>query len=306
MADNKEFEVVIIGGSYAGLSAAMSLGRALRRVLVVDSGKPCNRQTPHSHNFITQDGKKPADIANEARKQVLQYDTVKFYEGLAVSGRKTDKGFETETQSGEVFISKKLIFATGLRDIMPGIDGFAECWGISILHCPYCHGYEVKNEKTAILANGDTGYHYAGLIRNWTKDLQLFTNGKSTFTAEQEEKIRKHQIPVIEKEIDRIEHDSGKIQAIVFKDQSKIYVKAVYSKPAYKQHCPIPEKLGCELTEEGLINTDKHQRTTVEGVYACGDSTAARTVSLAFSTGTLAGLHLNNKLTEEEFEMTND
>src|SRR5690606_19368783 len=146
---------IIIGGSYAGLSAAMALGRSLRKVLIIDAGKPCNRQTPHSHNFITQDGKTPAEISSIARAQVAQYETVTFLSGFAVEGKKTNSGFEIKTEKGEIFESKKLILATGVKDIMSEIPGFAECWGISVIHCPYCHGYEVRNEKTGILANGD-------------------------------------------------------------------------------------------------------------------------------------------------------
>lgn len=168
--EQKHFEVIIIGGSYSGLSAAMSLGRSLRQVLVIDSGLPCNRQTPHSHNFITQDGEKPAVISAKAKLQVDIYKTVQFYNGLAVKALKTESGFEIETESGVVFTSRKVLFATGVKDLLPEIEGFAACWGISVLHCPYCHGYEVKNEKTAIIANGEMGFEYAKLISNWTKD----------------------------------------------------------------------------------------------------------------------------------------
>src|SRR5690606_26609566 len=143
MANNKHFDVIIIGGSYAGLSAAMALGRALRNVLIIDGGSPCNRQTPHSHNFITQDGEKPHIIAEKARTQVLQYPTIKFITGIAHSGFKTEFGFTITTKANETFEAKKLIFATGLKDNMPDIKGFSECWGISVIHCPYCHGYEV-------------------------------------------------------------------------------------------------------------------------------------------------------------------
>jgi thioredoxin reductase len=180
MPDNNNFEIIIIGGSYSGLSAAMSLGRALRNVLIIDSERPRNKQTPYSHNFLTQDGKTPMQIATLAKEQVSQYKTVKFYSGLAVRGAKTEKGFEIRTQAGDLFYSKKLILATGLKDIIPDIKGFAECWGISVIHCPYCHGYEVKNEKTGILGNGDYGFEFSRLVNNWTKDLTLYTNGKST------------------------------------------------------------------------------------------------------------------------------
>ncbi|MEL6971969.1 MAG: NAD(P)/FAD-dependent oxidoreductase, partial [Bacteroidota bacterium] len=155
MKSNNGFDVIIVGGSYSGLSAAMALGRSLRNILIIDSGLPCNRQTPHSHNFITQDGEQPAAIAEKAKAQVLNYDTIRFLHGKAISGKKTENGFTITTQKEETFTAKKLVFATGVKDIMPDIGGFSACWGISVIHCPYCHGYEVKNEKTGILANGD-------------------------------------------------------------------------------------------------------------------------------------------------------
>src|SRR3954466_4356302 len=119
------FEVIIIGGSYAGLSAAMSLGRSLRKVLIIDSGLPCNRQTPHSHNFITHDGETPKAIADKAREQVLKYKTVHMQAGLAVSATKIENGFELTTADGEVLFTRKLLFATGVKDLMPDIPGFA-------------------------------------------------------------------------------------------------------------------------------------------------------------------------------------
>lgn len=188
--ENKNFDVIIIGGSYSGLAAAMALGRALVSVLVIDSGKPCNRQTPHSHNFLTQDGKEPADIAAIGKQQVALYDTVQFFDGLAISGQRTSNGlFEIQTASGEIFWADKLIFATGIKDIMPDVEGFVDCWGISVLHCPYCHGYEVRDQPTGILGSGENGYELAKLISNWTKDLTLFTEGKSKLTPEQIEKL---------------------------------------------------------------------------------------------------------------------
>ena len=190
MPNDNNLEVIIIGGSYSGLSAALSLGRALRNVLIIDSGTPCNRQTPHSHNFLTQDGRSPKQIAILAKEQVSQYKTIKFYSGLAVSGAKRANRFEIKTQTDDLFYSGKLIIATGRKDIMPDIKGFAECWGISVIHCPYCHGYEVKNEKTGIVGNGDYGFEFSRLVSNWTKDLTLYTNGKSMLTKEQTEKLR--------------------------------------------------------------------------------------------------------------------
>jgi len=302
MAYKNHFEVIIIGGSYSGLSAAMSLGRALRSVLIIDSGKPCNIQTPYSHNFITQDGQTPKQITTLAKEQVAAYPTITFYEGLAVTAIKTQGGFEVSTQSADVFSARKLVFATGIRDTMPEIEGFAECWGISVIHCPYCHGYEVKNERTALLGNGDAGFEYVKMISNWTKDLILLTNGKSTLTAEQTEKIRKHHIEIIETEIDSFEHQQGRIQNILFKDKSRTAVKAVYAKPRFVQHSDIPYSLGCGFTGQGYIQVDEFQKTTVDGIYACGDnSQQARSVSVAVSTGSFAGAFLNREMIDKDF-----
>src|SRR5690554_7950497 len=142
MTDGKNFDAIIIGGSYSGLSAAMTLGRSLRNVLIMDSELPCNRQTPHSHNFLTQDGKTPKEISSLAKQQVQKYETVKFYKGLATRGTKTTNGSEITIDTKDKCTAKKSIFATGIKDIMPAIKGFTECWGISIIHGPYCHGYE--------------------------------------------------------------------------------------------------------------------------------------------------------------------
>ena len=301
MLDNN-FEVIIIGGSYAGLSAAMSLGRALRSVLIVDSAIPCNRHTPYSHNFITQDGKTPKQIATLAKEQVTQYRTVKFCGGTAVNGEKKEERFEIKTQAGDLFYSKKLIVATGLKDIMPDIKGFTECWGISVIHCPYCHGYEVKNEKTGILGNGDYGFEFSRLVSNWTKDLTLYTNGKSELTAAQAEKLRKNNITIVESEIDGFEHTNGQIQNILFNDNSKTSIKAIYAKPKLAQASEIALELGCELTEQGRVKVYASQKTTVDGVFACGDcSNSSRDIALAVSSGMIAGGACNKEIIVEEF-----
>lgn len=302
MTDNNNFDVIIIGGSYAGLSAAMALGRSIRNVLIIDSEEPCNRQTPHSHNFITQDGEKPSAIAEKAKAQVLNYSTVKFQNDLAVNGMKTEKGFAITTKTGKEFTAKKLLFATGIKDIMPDIKGFAACWGISVIHCPYCHGYEVKNEKTGILANGNFAFHYAQLVRNLTKDLTIFMNGKADFSAEQSAKFKQHNISVIEKKIVSLKHENGKVRQIIFKDHSTFELKAIYSRPAFEQRCKLPETLGCQLTEQGLLEVDMFQKTTIENVFACGDNASPmRSVAYAVATGNIAGAMLNKGMTEEEF-----
>lgn len=302
MKQDNQYEVIIVGGSYAGMAAGMALGRALRKVLIIDSGNPCNIQTPHSHNFLTNDGKTPKEIAGLARQQVQMYKTVDFLNGLAMAGSKTENGFEIQVKTGETFTTGKLVFATGIKDIMPGIPGFAESWGISVLHCPYCHGYEVKHQKTGILANGDIGFEQISLISNWTNDLTLYTDGKSTLTKQQTNKLLNHSIKIIETEIERLEHRHGYIQNIVLKDGKKVPLKALYTRLPFMQHSTIPQSLNCELTTEGYFKIDAAQKTTVHGVYACGDNTTRmRTVANAVSMGTTTGLMINKELIEESF-----
>lgn len=302
MIQQKNFDVIIIGGSYAGLASAMALGRALRNVLVIDGGNPCNKQTPHSHNFLTNDGKTPNEIASLAKQQVLMYGSVSFLEGLATAALKTKTGFEISTKAGDVFTSKKLVFATGIKDIMPPIPGFTESWGISVLHCPYCHGYEVRHQKTGIIANGDHGFEIATLISNWTNDLTLYTNGTSTLSVEQKAKLGKHNINTIEAEIERLEHKEGYIQKIHFNNGTSTHAKAIYARLPFIQHSSIPMELGCELTQDGYIKIDPAQRTSIHGVYACGDNTTRmRTVANAVSMGTTSGLMVNKELIEEAF-----
>ena len=302
MNEDQQFDVIIVGGSYSGLAAGMALGRALRRVLIVDSGLPCNRQTPFSHNFITQDGVPPQLIASKARVQVERYASVEFKHGLVTNVTPVVDGFHVQVDRASGYTAKKLVFATGVRDVMPDITGFAECWGISVLHCPYCHGYEVRDEATGVLGNGERAFELVRLISNWTKDLTLFTNGPSTLTPEQQGKLRAHHIRIVETAITELEHSKGQLQGIHFAEGSATAINALYAMPAYEQHCSIPQQLGCALTDEGYIQVDKQQRTSIAGIYACGDSTTRlRTVANAVATGTTAGMMLNKDLITEEF-----
>lgn len=302
MTAHQQFDVIIIGGSYSGLAAGMALGRALKKVLIIDNGKPCNRQTPHSHNFLTNDGKTPAEIATLSKNQVEKYNTVTFFSGLTINGKKTASGFEIHVASGEMFDTSKIIFATGIRDMLPGIDGLSACWGITALHCPFCHGYEVRNEKTGVLGNGTDGYELASLISNWTNALTLFTNGPSTLTAGQTAKLEEHEIKITETAVEKLEHTNGYLHQILFKDGSRSPVKAVYIRSPFRQVCQLPESLGCALTADGYIQVDAFQATSVPGVYACGDNTAkTRTVANAVAQGTTAGMTVSKQLIAEKF-----
>lgn len=297
----KTYDIIIIGGSYSGLSAALALGRSLRQTLVIDAGNPCNSPTPHSHNFLTQDGETPGQISAVAKAQVAKYKTVSFYNNFAIKGTKSSDGFTVTTQDGNSFEAQKLIFATGVKDLLPDIEGFEACWGKSILHCPYCHGYEVKHQTTGIIANGEKAHHYAMLISNWTNDLTIYTNGPSDLTKEQKKQVGRHGISIIEIPIKRLIHRAGQVSQIEFEDESKSDVSAIYSGPDIEQHSQIPQSLGCELNEQGLINVDGFQKTNIPGVYACGDNSTMRSVAMAVSSGSIAGVVANKDLVEEVF-----
>ena len=271
-------------------------------MLIIDSGQPCNRQTPYSHNFITQDGVPPEEIGAKAKEQVLKYKTVEFVTDLVVNAKKAKKGFSITTQSGNLVTAEKLIIATGVKDVIPKIPGFAECWGISVIHCPYCHGFEFQNKRTAIIANGERAFHLASLVNNLTDNLTILTTGKTNFTSNQIEKLESHRISIIETEVSEIEYQNGHLQKVILKNGEKIAFDVIYGGFPYTQHSDIPVSLGCELTEHGHIKVNEFQQTTIEGIYACGDnSTMMRSVANAVANGNLAGAMVNAELTKEHF-----
>ncbi|MDY0903556.1 NAD(P)/FAD-dependent oxidoreductase [Pedobacter sp. CFBP9032] len=297
-----DFDVIIIGGSYAGLSAALTLGRATRKVLIVDSGKPCNRQTPHSHNFLTHDGEKPADISAKAKAEVLAYPNVKFTDGNVDQARKIMDGFEVVLETKETFSSRKILLSTGLKDTLPAIKGFAECWGITVIHCPYCHGYEVKNEKVGLMMNGDHAFEMAKMISLWNSDLTLYTNGESQLTAAQMEKLTAKSIKIIEDEIIEIEHHHGILENVVLSKGDKIALKALYARSEVSQHQAFYTQLGFELTEFNTIKINEQQETTAKGVYAAGDcTTLMRSLSVTNASGAMAGVMINREMLAEDF-----
>ncbi|WP_433896507.1 NAD(P)/FAD-dependent oxidoreductase [Sphingobacterium mizutaii] len=296
------YDVIIIGGSYAGLSAAMALGRSLKNTLIIDNGIPCNRQTPHSHNFITHDGEKPKVIAERAREQVAQYKSIEFLNAKAIKGKKLEGKFEIQTEVGDKLFAKKLIFATGIKDLLPEIKGFTACWGISVIHCPYCHGYEFKGKKTAIMIDNEKAFHIAQLVNNLTDNITILTSGKTYFSDVQRQKLKDHHIDIIDKEVLEIVHHLGNVNAVTFTDGSQVPFNAIYASVPFIQHSQMPQELGCELNEQGYIKTDSFQMTNIEGVFACGDNTSPmRSVANAVAAGNLTGAMVNYILTEENF-----
>lgn len=296
------YDVIIVGGSYAGLSAALLLGRSLRTVLVLDNGQPANRQTPHSHSFLTRDGETPAHLSTIARQQALAYPTVQFREVTATQAVRSDDGFAVTAQTGETFRAKRLLLATGLKDVLPDLPGFAECWGISVLHCPFCHGYEVKDKTVGVLGNGDAGFEMVKKIQHWNPGLTLLTNGPSTLTPDQTAKLRQRGIQIVETPIVALQHQQGQLQALKLADQTTLPLDALYAHPTLRQACDLAEQLGCQLDEKGFVVINEMGKTTVEGVFAAGDThTMMRQVLVAAHSGLKASFGINMELFEEAF-----
>ncbi|RAV29114.1 NAD(P)/FAD-dependent oxidoreductase [Sinomicrobium soli] len=297
----KDYDAIIVGGSYAGLSTAMILGRACMEVLVIDSANPCNRQTPYSHNLITQDGVPPQVISNKAREQVLKYPTVSLHYDWACEVHKEENGFSVTTEQGNVYRGNKLVFATGIRDIMPRIPGFSACWGISVIHCPFCHGYEYKGMDTGLMISNDHGAEHAVFINHWAGKLTVFPAEGYSVTAAHRELLSRHDIRVEDRAVERLLHEEGRLQAVLFSDGGRLDISALYAALPFEQHSALPETLGCELSENGYIEVDGFGQTSVDGVFAVGDNCSPmRSVSGAIAAGTRAGAMISRQLILKE------
>lgn len=199
---------------------------------------------------------------------------------------------------GRSFQSRKLVLATGIKDLLPDIKGFAACWGISVIHCPYCHGYEFKGQPTGILADSEKATHLSGLVRNLTPDLTLFEPETEAFTTRQQERVADDHVKLVHAKISEILHDKGYMRAVRLDNDTEIPLKAIYAAIPFEQHSAIPQDLGCALTETGLIEVDAHQKTSIPGVYACGDNSAGmRSIASSVYTGNLTGAVVNMELT---------
>ncbi|BCD88108.1 hypothetical protein PSm6_45150 [Pseudomonas solani] len=290
-----QYDVIIIGGSYAGLSAAMPLARARRRILVVDEGLRRNRFAAHSHGFLTQDGNAPGAIASQAREQVMAYETVEWLTGKAVAVALTARGFRIEIEGEEPREARRLIFAGGVVDQLPEIPGLAERWGSRVFHCPYCHGYELQQGRIGVIATSAMSMHLALLLPDWGRTT-LFLNQAFEPDAEQLAKLAARGVTLEREPVRAVE---GELD-LVLRDGRVISLDGLFVPTRIDVASSLPESLGCEF-DEGfygrIIRTDAMKATSVKGVYACGD--AARmggSVPLAVGDGTLAGAAAHQSL----------
>lgn len=295
-------DVVIIGGGAAGLSAALVLGRARRNVLVLDAGQPRNAPAAASHGVFTREGTPPLELLQIARNQLRGYPTIEVREGAAVSVEAALEHFHVMTDSGERIETRRLLLAYGLTDTLPEIAGLDAFWGESVLHCPYCHGWEVRDGALAYIANGTVAIEFGALLLGWSRDLVLCTNGPGDLTAEQRKQLRKNGIQVREQRIVGVEGAGRKLRAILFEDGPVLSRSALFVRPTVTPRMDFSVVLGCDHTEAGFVNADDLGHTSVPGVFAAGDLvTPFQQVIRAAATGSTAAAGINHSLAAEDF-----
>ncbi|MCJ8143643.1 NAD(P)/FAD-dependent oxidoreductase [Ancylobacter sp. A5.8] len=288
-------DVVIIGGSYAGMAAALQLLRARRSVLVIDAGLRRNRFASRSHGFLGQDGVDPAEIARVARSQLEAYPTLQWVEDTALAASGAKDGFAVATASGAVHHGRRLLFATGVSDTLPAIDGLAERWGRSVFHCPYCHGYELERGRIGVIATGEGALHQARLVAEWG-EVTLFTHGAFVPDAGARAELAVHGVALEEVSIARIEETA----LVVLEDGRRLDFAGLFTAPLNAPATPIAQALGCALAETPFgtqIRADEAKETSIPGAYACGDAARVpHSVSLAVADGAWAGVNLHRSL----------
>ena len=295
------YDVIVIGGSFAGLSAALQLARARRRVLVLDSGEPRNRFAQFSHGLFGHDGQTPSAILAKARSQLSSYGTVKLTNRLATHATRTGEEFAVTVANGTVHTASRLILATGVRDDLAPIPGLQERWGVSVLHCFYCHGYEVAGRRLAVLATSDRALQTAILLPDWSEHVTLFTNDALSLSPEQLAELRTRGVSVEAKPVVALLGESPVLSGVRLDDGRIVPIDAVFTNPRTRMASSLAEQLGCEFDEGpsgAFIRTGADKQTTVSGVYAAGDAArSGHNASWAAADGVTAGIFAHQSLT---------
>lgn len=297
-----QYDAIVIGGSFAGLSAAIQIARARRSVCVIDAGQPRNRFSEAAHGFFGQDGTDPQTMIAAARMQVQRYPTVTIISGEANAARALDGGFEVTTTDGATRTAARLALAFGISDVLPDLPGLAERWGKSVLHCPYCHGFEYAERRLGVLRSTPMSAHQALLIAEWGPTT-LYLDGGEAPDDETQAKLAQRGVTIEPAPIVALRGENGSLSSLLLKDGRDAMIDALYLAPRSRLNSPIAEQLGC-IMDDGpfglVIRTDVNKLTTVSGVYAAGDiARAPHNASWAAADGVTAGVFLHQSLVFE-------
>jgi thioredoxin reductase len=296
-------DCAILGGGPAGLNAALVLGRARRRVLVFDDNHPRNAVTQASHGFVTRDGVKPHEFRAMAHQELSKYPSVDMQFVRVTAIRKASDAFAITTEQGEVFSAQTVLLATGLKEILPPIDGLQDYYGKSVFCCPYCDGWELRDRPLVVISEGPHTFPLVKVVWNWSHDLLVCTNGHQVLDAEQQATLRQKGIEVVEDRITALRGKGGQLERMVFATKVEKARHGGFVAPQLLQASPFGEELGCEMNVMGGIVTDPFGRTTVKSVYAAGDASVVVPAQLiiAAAEGSRAAAGVNTDLTEREF-----
>lgn len=303
--DTTRYDVVIVGGGAAGLSAATTLGRALRSVLVIDSGTPRNAPAAGVHGFLSRDGMDSGELLSTGRTEVLSYGGT-VIDGEAVSARRTIDGFEVVLADARRFSGRRLLVTTGLTDGLPPIDGLREQWGNGVVHCPYCHGWEIRGQRVGVLGTGPLSVHQALLFRQWSPDITLFLNNTVEPTEDEWDKLAARSVRVVDGAVASVDAVDGVLRGLTLSTGLSFDLQALAVGTKMEARSAVLESLGLtsQVHPSGagrFIETDAMGATAIPGVYAGGNvSNLMAQVVTAASEGVMAGARINADLIEEE------
>ncbi|HYX35587.1 MAG TPA: NAD(P)/FAD-dependent oxidoreductase [Oligoflexus sp.] len=298
------YEVLVIGAGPAGLSAAMSLGRMGRHVLLCDDERPRNAASEHLNNFPTQDGINPREWRKRAREDLGKYKTVHFYQGSVLGIEKNGQHFRARFAVREPLNFRKIILAYGIVDHFPPISGMSELWGKSVFHCPYCHGFEVKNTRLGLIGNGQFAEHMLPMLYSLSADMILFTNESQDLDAEFIKKLEAKNVRLVDGKIKELVHENYRLKFLVLENGDTFERDGLFLAPMLplQSKSELGQLLGCEKNDMGFYKIGMMGNTTVEGVFAAGDiTTRMHSVLSSAATGQLAGAGAVAELVAEDF-----
>ncbi|UNO40021.1 NAD(P)/FAD-dependent oxidoreductase [Streptomyces sp. MST-110588] len=292
-------DVVVVGGGPAGLSAALTLARARRSVAVVDSATPRNAAAGHVHGFLSRDGTPPGELLAAGRAEVASYGA-ELIDGTARSARRRDGGFVVRLGDGRRLAARRLLVAAGLRDELPGLPGVRERWGRDVLYCPYCHGYEVRDQPLGVLATQQCSIEEALHLRQWSPDTVLFTHTTGA-DANARRRLAARGVRVVDGEVRRVAVVADRLHGVELADGRLVPRRAVFVTPRFASRGGLLDGLGCARTQEGWPEADGAGRTSVPGVWAAGNvvDPTAQLVTAA-GAGAHAAIGINAELVEED------